>query len=104
MHGIRVNSIHPGYIWGDKVEWYLGYLGEQRGKTGEEMYDELAGETCLKYLPHSERDRRLGRCSSPRTSPSPSPGRASASTAGTCSAEGDPMIKLVCFLKRKPAD
>ena len=53
VHGIRVNSIHPGYIWSDKVEWYLGYLGEQQGKTGEEMYTALAGETCLKYLPHS---------------------------------------------------
>jgi NAD(P)-dependent dehydrogenase (short-subunit alcohol dehydrogenase family) len=51
--GIRVNSIHPGYIWSEKVEWYMGYLGEQKGITGEEMYRELADETCLKYLPHS---------------------------------------------------
>jgi NAD(P)-dependent dehydrogenase (short-subunit alcohol dehydrogenase family) len=53
QYGIRVNSIHPGYIWSEKVEWYMGYLGEQRGITGEEMYRELADETCLKYLPHS---------------------------------------------------
>jgi NAD(P)-dependent dehydrogenase (short-subunit alcohol dehydrogenase family) len=52
-YGIRVNSIHPGYIWSEKVEWYMGYLGEQKGITGEEMYRELADETCLKYLPHS---------------------------------------------------
>jgi NAD(P)-dependent dehydrogenase (short-subunit alcohol dehydrogenase family) len=52
-HGIRVNSIHPGYIWSEKVEWYLGYLGEKEGITGEEKYEQLAGETCLKYLPHS---------------------------------------------------
>ena len=51
--GIRVNSIHPGYIWSDKVEWYLGYLGKQRGVSGQAVYDDLAGETCLKYLPHS---------------------------------------------------
>ncbi|HJR25810.1 MAG TPA: SDR family oxidoreductase [Acidimicrobiales bacterium] len=51
--GIRVNSIHPGYIWSEKVEWYLGYLGEKEGITGEEKYAQLAGETCLKYLPHS---------------------------------------------------
>ena len=51
--GIRVNSVHPGYIWGDKVEWYLGYLGKQRGISGQDVYDELADETCLKYLPHS---------------------------------------------------
>jgi NAD(P)-dependent dehydrogenase (short-subunit alcohol dehydrogenase family) len=53
VHGIRVNSIHPGYIYGPKVEWYLNHLGEQRGISGEEVYAELADETCLKYLPHS---------------------------------------------------
>ena len=52
-HGIRVNSIHPGYIWSEKVEWYLGYLGEKEGITGEEKYEQLAGQTALKYLPHS---------------------------------------------------
>jgi NAD(P)-dependent dehydrogenase (short-subunit alcohol dehydrogenase family) len=51
--GIRVNSVHPGYIWGDKVEWYLDHLGKKRGLTGQDVYDELAEETCLKYLPHS---------------------------------------------------
>ena len=51
--GIRVNSIHPGYIWSEKVEWYLGYLGEKEGITGEQKYEQLAGETALKYLPHS---------------------------------------------------
>jgi len=52
-HGIRVNGIFPGYIWGDSVEWYLGYLGKKRGISGEDVYQELAGETALGYLPHS---------------------------------------------------
>ena len=51
--GIRVNGIHPGYIWGDSVEWYFGYLGKKRGISGEEVYREVADETALKYLPHS---------------------------------------------------
>ena len=51
--GVRVNSIHPGYIWGPSVEWYLNWLGEQRGITGDDVYRELAGETCLGYLPPS---------------------------------------------------
>ncbi|MEY2398275.1 MAG: hypothetical protein QOJ00_1449 [Actinomycetota bacterium] len=51
--GIRVNGIHPGYIWGDSVEWYFGELGKQRGITGEQVYDEIAAETALGYLPHS---------------------------------------------------
>lgn len=53
-HGIRVNGIHPGYIWGDSVEWYFGHLGKKRGISGEEVYREVADETCLKYLPHSQ--------------------------------------------------
>jgi NAD(P)-dependent dehydrogenase (short-subunit alcohol dehydrogenase family) len=52
--GIRVNGIHPGYIWGDSVEWYFReVLAPQRGITPQEVYDEVADETCLKYLPHS---------------------------------------------------
>jgi NAD(P)-dependent dehydrogenase (short-subunit alcohol dehydrogenase family) len=52
-NGIRVNGIHPGYIWGDSVEWYFGYLGKKRGISGEDVYREVASETALGYLPHS---------------------------------------------------
>jgi len=53
VHGIRVNGIHPGYIWGDSVEWYFDHLGKKRGISGEDVYREVADETSLKYLPHS---------------------------------------------------
>jgi NAD(P)-dependent dehydrogenase (short-subunit alcohol dehydrogenase family) len=52
-HGIRVNGIHPGYIWGDSVESYFAHQGTKRGISGEEVYAEVAGETALGYLPHS---------------------------------------------------
>jgi NAD(P)-dependent dehydrogenase (short-subunit alcohol dehydrogenase family) len=52
-HAIRVNGVFPGYIWGDSVEWYFGYLGKKRGISGEDVYVEVADETSLKYLPHS---------------------------------------------------
>lgn len=52
-YGIRVNGIHPGYIWGAPVEFYVNYLAEERGITPEEAYAELASDTCLEYLPHS---------------------------------------------------
>ena len=55
-----MNGIFPGYIWGDSVEWYFGYLGKKRGISGEEVYQEVAGETALGYLPALQRDRRLG--------------------------------------------
>jgi NAD(P)-dependent dehydrogenase (short-subunit alcohol dehydrogenase family) len=52
--GIRVNAVHPGYIYGDSVEWYFNHMAEKRGITFQEVYDEVASETCLGYLPHSE--------------------------------------------------
>jgi NAD(P)-dependent dehydrogenase (short-subunit alcohol dehydrogenase family) len=52
--GIRVNGIHPGYIYGDSVEWYFNHQAEKRGITFQEVYDEVAAETCLGYLPTSE--------------------------------------------------
>jgi len=51
--GIRVNGIHPGYIYGDSVEWYFNHQAEKRGVPFQEVYDEVASETCLGYLPHS---------------------------------------------------
>lgn len=50
-HGIRANSVHPGYIYGDSVKIYFEMQAEQRGITFQEVYDEVAAETCLKYLP-----------------------------------------------------
>lgn len=52
--GIRVNGIHPGYIYGDSVEWYFNHQAEKRGITFQEVYDEVASDTCLGYLPDSE--------------------------------------------------
>ena len=52
--GIRVNGIHPGYIFGPAVEWYINHLAEERGATYQEVYDELADQTCLKYLPPAD--------------------------------------------------
>jgi NAD(P)-dependent dehydrogenase (short-subunit alcohol dehydrogenase family) len=52
-HGVRVNGVHPGYIWGDSVERYFEYLAGRKGITPEEQYREVASETALGYLPHS---------------------------------------------------
>src|SRR3954465_601362 len=52
--GIRVNAVHPGYIYGDSVAGYLNHQPEKRGITFQEVYDEVASQTCLGYLPHSE--------------------------------------------------
>jgi NAD(P)-dependent dehydrogenase (short-subunit alcohol dehydrogenase family) len=52
-HGVRVNGVHPGYIWGDSVEMYFEYLAKKKGITPEEQYREVAGDTALGYLPPS---------------------------------------------------
>ena len=52
-HGVRVNGVHPGYIWGDSVEMYFEYLAKKKGITADEQYREVASETALGYLPHS---------------------------------------------------
>lgn len=51
--GIRVNGVHPGYIWGPSVEWYFQHLAEQRGVDPQVVYEEVAAETCLGYIPDS---------------------------------------------------
>lgn len=52
--GVRVNSVHPGYIWGDAVEWYLNHLAQERGVTFDEVHAEVAGQTALGYLPPAD--------------------------------------------------
>ncbi len=54
-YGIRVNAVHPGYIWGDSVRIYFEWQAEERGDgvTWQDVYDERAAETALGYLPHS---------------------------------------------------
>ena len=54
-YNIRVNSIHPGYIWGDSVKIYFEMQAAERGgdTTWQDIYDERAAETALGYLPHS---------------------------------------------------
>jgi len=53
VHGIRVNSVFPGYIWGDKVEAYFEHLAEKEGISPDEYYRRVADDAALKYLPHS---------------------------------------------------
>ena len=51
--GIRVNGIHPGFIWGDSVRGFLERQATARGVPFQTVYDEVASETCLGYLPDS---------------------------------------------------
>ncbi|MGH9184790.1 MAG: SDR family oxidoreductase [Acidimicrobiales bacterium] len=50
-YGIRVNGVHPGYVWGQSVEQYFHHLAERHGITFEQQRDAVASETALGYLP-----------------------------------------------------
>ena len=54
IHGIRVNSVVPGYIWGAALEGYFKQLARERGTTPETVYAEIASRTCLNRIPTSE--------------------------------------------------
>lgn len=53
-HGIRVNSVVPGYIWGPSLERYFAQLARERGVSPEEVYGTVAAHTALGKIPTSE--------------------------------------------------
>ena len=52
--GIRVNSIAPGYIWGDTLKGYFAHQAEKFGMTVEQIYEHTASNTDLKRLPTTD--------------------------------------------------
>lgn len=52
--GVRVNTIAPGYIWGDSLKWYFDFLAQKRGITAQDVYDETAATIDLRRLPHPD--------------------------------------------------
>jgi NAD(P)-dependent dehydrogenase (short-subunit alcohol dehydrogenase family) len=53
-HGIRVNSIVPGWMWGPSVEGYFKMMEAQTGKSMQESYDEIASQIPLGEIPPDE--------------------------------------------------
>ncbi|HEX2176604.1 MAG TPA: SDR family oxidoreductase [Nocardioidaceae bacterium] len=52
--GIRVNSVAPGWIWGETLRWYFGHLAAERGVSAQQVYDETAAALDLRRLPEAE--------------------------------------------------
>jgi NAD(P)-dependent dehydrogenase (short-subunit alcohol dehydrogenase family) len=53
-HGIRVNTVVPGYIWGPSLQAYFAHQAKQRGIDAQVVYDEVAAQTALRHIPNSE--------------------------------------------------
>ena len=49
--GIRVNSVAPGYIWGETLKSYFAHQAGKYGTTVEQIYDMTAAQSDLKRLP-----------------------------------------------------
>lgn len=58
-HGIRVNQVAPGHIWGESLARYFRFLAERRGVTPDEIYDEIAAGNALGRIPTSEEISRV---------------------------------------------
>ena len=53
-HGIRVNSVVPGYIWGPALEGYFKQLAKEQGTTPEAVYRSIASRTSLGRIPDAD--------------------------------------------------
>jgi len=49
--GIRVNSVAPGYIWGDTLQAYFTHQADKYGTTVDQIYAATAANSDLKRLP-----------------------------------------------------
>lgn len=49
--GIRVNSVVPGYIWGDTLKSYFNHQAGKYGTTVDDIYRATAAASDLKRLP-----------------------------------------------------
>ena len=49
--GIRVNSVVPGYIWGDTLKGYFSHQAGKYGTTVDQIYAATAANSDLKRLP-----------------------------------------------------
>jgi len=52
--GVRVNSVAPGWIWGESLQWWFGALAEERGVDRKVVYDETAKDLDLRRLPEPD--------------------------------------------------
>lgn len=50
-HGIRVNTVVPGWMWGDSVEAHLDAMSASSGKSVQQWRDEITATIPLGFIP-----------------------------------------------------
>ena len=53
VEDVKVNAVHPGYIWSDKMEAYFRHLANEQGRKYEEVRAEVESKTALHHIPDS---------------------------------------------------
>ncbi|MBO3736808.1 SDR family oxidoreductase [Actinoplanes flavus] len=53
-HGVRVNSVAPGWIWADTLRAWFEFQAAQRGVPARQIYEEVAAGTDLRRLPEPD--------------------------------------------------
>jgi NAD(P)-dependent dehydrogenase (short-subunit alcohol dehydrogenase family) len=53
-HGIRVNSVLPGWMWGPQVEEYVRFLATHRGVSEQAVVDDITAAIPLGSIPTDE--------------------------------------------------
>ena len=88
--GIRVNSVAPGWIWGDTLKWYFGYLaGRTRGGPAAGLRRDRRQHRLAQASGARARSRTRW-CSWPPGWPGRSPASAWTSTAASSTTEREP--------------
>ncbi|HSV84644.1 MAG TPA: SDR family oxidoreductase [Ramlibacter sp.] len=49
--GIRVNSMHPGFMWGPQVEKVMALRAKENGTTPEQELKKVSDQAALRYIP-----------------------------------------------------
>ncbi|SCW63964.1 NAD(P)-dependent dehydrogenase, short-chain alcohol dehydrogenase family [Sphingobium faniae] len=57
--GIRVNSMHPGFMWGPQVEKVMAQRAAENGTSVEEETAKVAEGAALRYIPPTEEYARV---------------------------------------------
>ncbi|MCH2170399.1 SDR family oxidoreductase [Myxococcota bacterium] len=59
-HGIRVNALVPGWIWGRTTETALRSFAEEQGVPFEQLLEQNVAMTALGYLPEAPEIAKVG--------------------------------------------
>lgn len=52
--GVRVNTVAPGYIWGETLQGYFAHMAKKYGTSSDQIYQQTAATMDLRRLPEPD--------------------------------------------------